>query len=259
MKSIFIIPAFLTMLFNPTLSKAALPQVEISAELISEARKRAAAEGRLLFADFHAVWCSPCQWMEKNTYSNQTVTDMLEQNYVRVKIDIDEAEGYKLKKDYDIKYLPTILIFNSDGKLVDRIEETLSPLKMTEILSKHNTLINKTIIRHDLNTAPSLIYSDEFISESMNKMSDDYKKHFLVKQTNKMFRVQVGVFSSYQKAEQMVKTLTDLTDDPISVVSEYTDGNPVFKVRMGQFDSPEEAGDYKTKLLAEHNLNGIVN
>lgn len=163
MKSIFIIPAFLTMLFNPTLSKAALPQVEISAELISEARKRAAAEGRLLFADFHAVWCSPCQWMEKNTYSNQTVTDMLEQNYVRVKIDIDEAEGYKLKKDYDIKYLPTILIFNSDGKLVDRIEETLSPLKMTEILSKHNTLINKTIIRHDLNTAPSLIYSDEFI------------------------------------------------------------------------------------------------
>ena len=259
MKSIFIIPAFLMMLFNTTLSKAALPVREGAAELIGEARKRAAAEGRLLFADFNAVWCSPCQWMDKNTYSNQTVTDMLDQNYIRVKIDIDQVEGFKLKKDYDIKYLPTILIFNSDGKLVDRIEETLSPLKMTEILTKHNTLINKTIIRHDLNSAPSLIYSDKFISESMHKMSDDYKKHFLVKQTSKMFRVQVGVFSSYQKAEQMVKTLTDLTDDPISVVSEYTDGIPIFKVRLGQFDTPEEAGDYKTKLLAEHNLIGIVN
>ncbi|MBK7635625.1 MAG: hypothetical protein IPJ13_16110 [Saprospiraceae bacterium] len=49
MKSIFIIPAFLMMLFNTTLSKAALPVREGAAELIGEARIRAAAEGRLLF------------------------------------------------------------------------------------------------------------------------------------------------------------------------------------------------------------------
>lgn len=258
MKSINFISAILVLLFNVSFLRVHATENTIKQEIIDEARKKAADEGKLLFADFYASWCTPCQWMEKNTYSNPSVSDILKQSYVRLKIDIDQPEGYTLKNVYDIKYLPTILIFNSEGKLIDRIEETLSPLKLTEVLLKHNTPVNRNIIRHDLNTAPSLIYSDEFMSESMNNMAEEYKKHFLVKQTNKMFRVQVGAYSTYQKAEQMVKMLADMTDAPVSVVSEYTDGTPVFKVRLGQFETSEEAGEYKNKLQAEHKLEGVI-
>lgn len=227
-----------------------------SVQFINEARKKAAEEGRLLFANFHAEWCAPCQWMDKNTYSSPMVSELLQQNYISVKINIDKEEGYFLKKTYDIKYLPTVLIFNSEGKLIDRVEETLSPIKMSEILTRHNTALNKMVIKHDLNQSPSL--SNDFVSESMNKQSEAFKKHFMSKQVNKIFRVQIGVFTSYQQAEEMIKKLSELTEEPITVVTEYSNGNPVFKVRAGQFYTYDEARELKSKLMKDCGLDGIV-
>lgn len=91
----------------------------------------------------------------KAHFKDEKVAKLLNDHFVSVKVDIDELAGYELKNIYDIKYLPTMLVFNSQGQLLDRVEETLSPRKLLVLLEKHNAPENKVIIRHDFNTAPS--------------------------------------------------------------------------------------------------------
>ena len=73
-----------------------------------------------------------------------------------------------------------------------------------------------------------------------------------------VFRVQVGVFERYQGANEMVNALRQLFTEPVSVVNEYKDGAPIFKVRIGQFSSSEDAEKFKLILKSEYNMDGII-
>ncbi len=225
---------------------------------LEEVRKRAGDEGKLIFVYFHAEWCKPCQWMNQTTFSHIEVNNVLQENFIKLRVNIDDFSGFELKKVFDVKYLPTIIIFNSHGQMIDRIEETLTPAKMVTLLKKHNTSLNKTIVRHEFNQSPGPIQVLSFQSESMIHNAAEYDKHFLQKQTQKMYRVQVGVFTKFQSAEEMVKSLSSLTDEPITVVNEYKNDEPVFKVRVGQFDSSEDAEVFRNLLNMDHSLEGIV-
>lgn len=235
-------------------------KINFASANINDARKQAGIEGKLLFIDFHATWCSPCKWMDQTTFRDEHVAKVLNDNFVSVKVDIDEIAGYELKNTYDVKYLPTMLIFNSQGQLLDRVEETLSPRKLLVLLEKHNNPKNKVIIRHEFNTAPSSLFNKEesIVSESMLENNEEYDTYFFKPQTNTVFRVQVGVFERYQGANDMVNTLRQLFTEPVSVINEYKDNAPIFKVRIGQFRSTEEARKFKQILKNEYNMEGVI-
>lgn len=110
---------------------------------LTTAKQKAAKEGKLYMVDFVAKWCMPCRWMEETTFSDPRVIKYLEDNYVAVKVDIDDFDGFAYKQLYDIKILPSILIFNSKGDIIDQYQESLSPTKMLKILQKHNRPENR--------------------------------------------------------------------------------------------------------------------
>ena len=106
---------------------------------------RAAAEGKLVFLDFWADYCSPCKLMEKYTFTDPSVIDKMNSSYVPVRINIETFDGYDLKAQYNVKLLPTIIVLNSKGQLVARFEESMSGSKLTAILAKYDTKKNRTI------------------------------------------------------------------------------------------------------------------
>lgn len=110
---------------------------------LTNAKNKAANEEKLYFIDFTASWCMPCQWMDETTFSDPRVSSYIQQNYVPVKIDIDDFDGYAIKELHNIKLLPSILIFNAKGEQVARYEESLSPSKLLKILEEHNTPENR--------------------------------------------------------------------------------------------------------------------
>jgi thioredoxin 1 len=231
---------------------------------MEEARKKASAEGKLIFVDFHAKWCTPCKWMDQTTFKDENIINTLNADFVSVKIDIDDAKGYEIKKSYEVKYLPTMLIFNSMGQLVDRVEETLSPRMLQELLNKHNDASNKQIIKHDLNVSPTSddpkkeVVAPTNTEDNMLLSRGEYQKYFQETTKQSSYRVQVGVFATYEAAQVNVEKLQQTFLEPITVIHEIRNGETLFKVRMGQFNSYDEADSFRLILKDQYQMQSIV-
>lgn len=104
---------------------------------------RAASEGKLIFLEFSASYCSPCKIMDEYTFTNAAVIERMNNGYVPVKVDIQSFEGFDLKNQFKVTLLPTIIIMDSKGRPVARYEETMGATKLSAVLDKHNLPQNR--------------------------------------------------------------------------------------------------------------------
>ena len=108
-----------------------------------QVKAKAAQEGKLFFVDFYADYCYACKLMDETTFVDEKLKAYVKDNYVPYKVHILDFDGIDLKEKYNINVLPTILIFNSEGKLVGRYESMLGPTRMIEELEKFNLPENR--------------------------------------------------------------------------------------------------------------------
>lgn len=92
---------------------------------LNAAFQQAQNTNKPIFIDFFASWCSPCQQLDKNTFSNQQVKDKLSSKYVTVKIDVDKNPD--LVSKYKIYGYPTMVFLNPDGTEIKRIDGYVDP------------------------------------------------------------------------------------------------------------------------------------
>jgi thiol-disulfide isomerase/thioredoxin len=117
----------------------------ITAASYTEIRQKAKDEGKLIFVDFYASWCSPCQFMDESTFNDDNLALYMNRSWVSYKVDVEDFEGYNLKQQFGVKMLPTLIILNAQGTVLARLEETLTPSRMMEILKQYDTAKNKGI------------------------------------------------------------------------------------------------------------------
>ena len=84
------------------------------ADLLSLAKK----EKKLLFIDAMASWCGPCKMMDKNVFSDASVGQYFNKNFISGKFDMEVGEGREIAKKYGVYSYPTFLFLNGDGELV---------------------------------------------------------------------------------------------------------------------------------------------
>lgn len=202
------------------------------------AKAKANREGKMLLVDFYAAWCGPCKWMEETTFADPTVREQMSEDYITVKINIDDFDGYALKEHYEVKVLPTVLIFNNEGKIVERIEETIPPSKMRTLLDKNKA--PKGSIVHNPNVAPSA--ADYTLDNSrVNARSERYT-------------LQLGVFSTYASTLDYYQKVKPQLDQPMIVLNDYKGTSVIYRVLVGDFASTNDAEVYKTKLKEEYGI-----
>ncbi|MCX6280777.1 MAG: thioredoxin family protein [Bacteroidetes bacterium] len=92
--------------------------IAFSDKPFSEIQTMAKNENKLIFIDAYASWCGPCKWMSANIFTNDTVADFYNKNFICAKYDMEKGEGVRLSRQYEVMAYPTLLFINSAGELV---------------------------------------------------------------------------------------------------------------------------------------------
>ncbi len=110
---------------------------------IPKAKALAGENCKLFFVDFVANYCYTCTHMDETVFTDPSLASYIDKNYIPVKVDVENFDGFSEKIRYNIKNLPTFIIFNSEGEIVGRYEGGKGISEMKEILEKHNKPANK--------------------------------------------------------------------------------------------------------------------
>jgi len=88
--------------------------------------------------DFYADWCLPCKELDLKTFSDPKVQAELER-YTLVKVDNtkdDDPEVIARQELYDAKTLPTLVLIDSNGKVIERVRQFITPEELLPILQR---------------------------------------------------------------------------------------------------------------------------
>ncbi|MCH7732293.1 MAG: thioredoxin family protein [Candidatus Marinimicrobia bacterium] len=96
---------------------------------------QAKEQNKIVLAKFHADWCHWCNKMDNTTFSDPDIVDKL-QEFIPIKIDIEEGVGLKLAQDAGVSGLPTIVFFDGDGEVIGKYVGYQSPKEMKKIIKK---------------------------------------------------------------------------------------------------------------------------
>ena len=91
----------------------------------SEIMKQAKAENKPVFFMFFAKWCSHCNKMKAEVFTDAAVAEFYNTNFICAKFDMEEGEGKQLKREYNIKAYPVLLYFSPEGEMTNRVSKEL--------------------------------------------------------------------------------------------------------------------------------------
>ncbi len=110
-----------TLLFGALVSTFAQNR---SIKFINNSMDKALAEAqktdKLIFIDAYTTWCGPCKWMAANIFTNDTVADFYNENFINLKLNMEKDEGLEFAKTQSVRYYPTLLFMNKNGEVVHK-------------------------------------------------------------------------------------------------------------------------------------------
>lgn len=226
---------------------------------LEEALSLASREGKPVLVHFSAEWCMPCKWMEANTFTNPDLANFVDERYIALRIDIDDAQGVREKERYQVNLLPTILIFNATGELIGRHQESMAADRLLQVLQRYTPGAAATPATGQFSAPkaqtthlnkPALVTVDA--SPSSPVPSAPSSSGNPPKYSDKRFGIQVGAFSSMENANRIKTELENRYRQPVQIITD----SPIptqrfFKVVIGAFLTAEEAGQLLNRLHQE--------
>ncbi|WP_109831361.1 thioredoxin family protein [Reichenbachiella versicolor] len=94
---------------------------------LEEAQLLALKNPKPIFMDFTATWCGWCKKLDKTTFEEERVVQMLSTDYYAVKVNFDDKSSItlggksydthkELAKSFGITGLPTMVVYDSEKK-----------------------------------------------------------------------------------------------------------------------------------------------
>lgn len=220
---------FILLLALPLLSFAADDSLFHNGSYLS-AKKLASKHNKLRILEFVAEWCLPCKHMDQTTFRDDQVKAYLKANYIPLKVDIDQFDGFALKETFEVRYLPTFIVIDPDGKVVKRFEEALNPEEFLIAIQ----IDQEETMALPIETGPESISEDLPLSAEESISEDvvqDPEYHF----------IQFGVFGNEVYAKKLYDDVLLLLPSDPEIVPFERNGETLFKVQYGPFSDLIEA------------------
>jgi len=238
----------------------------------SAAQQKAKAEKKLYFVDFDASYCASCRNMDASTYQDPALASFMENNVVALRLDVQDFEGAMWSQNYEVEALPTMLIFNQDGKLVKRIVGYKSAKDLmaafSEVLPKKDIKTETVKPVEQKLTSPQPIVDDEKPALKpvttnaglTNKTPSSVGLYELnVKRfASNGFSIQIGVYNSYDFMLEQAEKLSDkFPSQKILMHVDNIGGQRTFKLLIGNFYDKIQASEFK-ESLRKSGFDGIL-
>jgi thioredoxin-related protein len=141
------------------------PGISVLSGTFDEALKLAKEQNKKVIVDVYTDWCGWCKKMDRDAYSNNDVKDLIDEDFVYVKLDAESSSmntykgksfsGADLASYFQVTGYPTHVFLEPDGTL---IEFNYNKYKMNNIPGYFNASDFKKIL--------------EFIKEEKYKDTD---------------------------------------------------------------------------------------
>ena len=148
---------------------------------------RAAAEKRFVILDLEAVWCHWCHVMEKVTYADPKVAELLASKYLPVRVDQDANPD--LSSRYGDWGWPATIVFGPDGTEIAKIRGYIEPERMQALL--------KAVIE-DPSPGPSVGEAFEIKPSASAFLTSDQRAR-LIKNYDASYEDELGGWGDNQK------------------------------------------------------------
>ncbi len=128
------------------------PATEATAQLdwvsYGEALERAKTEDKHILIDFWTTWCGWCKVMDRKTYADPSVIEMLNENFLIVKLNAEssrrfpvgdrEMSGVDVAKKYGVRQFPMTWFVKPDGERLANIPGYIPPERFMKALEYVN-------------------------------------------------------------------------------------------------------------------------
>ncbi len=101
-----------------------------------EVKEMAKAENKLVFVKCYTKWCKTCKFMNRNVFTDEELAKYFNAHFVSVKLNMEKDEGLGVAEKYEVKAYPTLLFLDTEGKVLLRIEGSLSPKELVQAAHK---------------------------------------------------------------------------------------------------------------------------
>ncbi|RYZ86611.1 MAG: thioredoxin domain-containing protein, partial [Proteobacteria bacterium] len=108
--------------------KGGIAWVDWTPDLFQKAQK----EKRLVILDLEAIWCHWCHVMEKQTYADPKVRELIQKHFIAVRVDQDARPD--LSQRYEDYGWPATILFAPDGTEIAKRAGYIPPNEMNKLL-----------------------------------------------------------------------------------------------------------------------------
>ena len=119
----------------------AFGQIEFRDGSWEEILQMAQAEDKPVFVDAYAVWCGPCKRMDRDVFSQASVGEFFNGNFINAKIDMEKGEGPSIGSKYGVTAYPTLLFVSPEGELMHKAVGYQTP---DRLINNGNIALRKT-------------------------------------------------------------------------------------------------------------------
>ncbi len=247
------------------------------------AKAQAETENKLFFVDFDASYCATCRNMEQSTYMDNNLANFMRQNVVAARVDVQDFDGVMLSQQYEVEALPTMLIFDSKGKLVQRLvgfqsasnllklmqqAQTVAPTpvpvveperaKVVQPLAKDEPLPNNNS-NNNSNVAPNVSPSLFGMPEPKTAPTSPLGLFEIVvtRAQRSGYSVQVGAYNNYETALDQADMMRELYGQKTILCVDKNATETIYKLFVGVFPTRDEANKFHG-VLRKNKMNGLV-
>ncbi len=221
-------------------------------DLIAKAKK----EKKIVFIDAYASWCGPCKMMERNVFTQKSVGDYYNSNFINAHFDMEKGEGREIASRYGVRSYPTYLFLNGDGELVSQNYGYMEAGMFLTMAQDVNSPNNKKGSLKDRFAAGEK--DPEFLINIMKlNSSSDFsfakaasERYFENrKKTEELTKEDVGLLLFFLKSteDKNYKTFTDRKAEIIKFLPEETYKEFDNQIRLGSI--VEQSIDHKNKRI----------